>query len=56
MLIGVKEVMKIAGVGRHTAMQYLNTKGCPTMPRVKGAPYLVDEDAFKKWMRREETR
>lgn len=56
MLIGIKEVMRIAGVGRHTATQYLANKTCPTMPRVKGAPYLVDEEAFKKWLRREEIR
>lgn len=53
MIIGIEEVMKLTGVGRLTATRYLNTKGCPTLPRVKGAPYRVDQDAFLKWLRRE---
>lgn len=51
-LIGVKDVMQIYGVGKDTAMLWLGMKSCPTMPRKKGAPYLVSETAFREWVMR----
>lgn len=51
-LIGVKDVMKIYGVGKDTATCWLTQKTCPTLPRRKGAPYLVSEIAFREWVMR----
>ena len=49
-LIGVKEVMGIFGVGRPTATRILQSKKCPTLPRKKNAPYLVQKDAFMRFI------
>lgn len=51
-LIGVREVMEIFGVGKDTATSWLKSKSCPTLPRRKGAPYLVSETAFREWIMR----
>lgn len=51
-LIGIEDVMKMLGIGRVTATRLLNTDGCPTLPRKKGSPYLVEKEAFVRWLTR----
>lgn len=50
-LIGVEEVMALLGVGRRKATEILSMKGCPILPRKKGEPYLVREEAFVEWFK-----
>ena len=52
-IIGVEDVMKICSCGRATATRYLNRRDCPTLPRVKGSPYRVSEQAFLRWLKKE---
>lgn len=49
-LLGVSDIMKLLGVGRPKATYLLNQPGCPTLPRRKGMPYLVEKEAFIKWL------
>lgn len=49
-LIGIRDVMAMLGVGRPTATWLLQQEDCPTLPRVKGAPYLVEKEAFTRWL------
>lgn len=51
-LIGVREICEIFGVGKDTATSWLNEKSCPTLPRRKGAPYLVSESALRAWIQK----
>lgn len=51
-IIGIKEVMALCGVGKDTATLWLSQKSCPTLPRRKGAPYKVSEQAFMAWLQR----
>lgn len=50
-LLRPKDLMQIYGVGRKTVTIWLNAKGCPVFPRVKGGRYLVPEDEFDRWLR-----
>ena len=49
-LLGIKEIMQLLGVGRPKATYLLTQPGCPTLPRRKGMPYLVEKEAFIKWL------
>lgn len=49
-LIGIGEVMTMLGIGRPTATRLLQQEDCPTLPRRKGMPYLVEKEAFIRWL------
>ena len=50
MIIGIEEAMQITGLGRKTITRYLNTKGCPVLPRRKGQNYQIPKESFIKWL------
>lgn len=52
-LIGVKEIMRMTGRGRDTVMKWLRDDNCPTFPREKHQPYLIDRNAFISWYTKE---
>ncbi|GEM_PF-3091782 len=50
-IIGMEEIMKDYNLSRKIATRYLNTKGCPVLPRVKNAPYQVVREKFEEWLK-----
>ncbi len=50
-IIGMEEIMRDYKLSRKVATRYLNTKGCPVLPRRKNAPYQVVREEFEKWLR-----
>lgn len=50
-IIGLEDIMMLYGFARKEATKLVNTKGCPVLPRVDGAPYRLIKDEFEKWMR-----
>lgn len=51
MLIGIKDIMKLYGVGRPTATEWAEASGA-AMPRRKGQTYRVNRERFESWLRR----
>lgn len=50
-VLRMDEIMRLYGFTRKEATKLLNTKGCPVLPRVHGAPYRVIQDEFEQWLR-----
>lgn len=50
-LMGLEDIMKLTGLGRKAVTHLLNMPGCPTLPRVKKAPYYVPKESFIEWMK-----
>lgn len=42
--------MALTGLGRKTITRFLNTKGCPVLPRRKGQPYKIPKEKFVTWV------
>lgn len=49
-IIGMEEIMRDYKLSRKVATRYLNTKGCPLLPRVKNAPYQAVRSKFEEWL------
>ncbi|WP_312353940.1 hypothetical protein [Aminipila sp.] len=49
-IIGIEEIMADYKLKRAQATNYLNTKGCPVLPRKKHEPYRVVRHKFEEWM------
>ncbi len=50
-IITLEDICEIYGFTRKQATQYLNTKGCPVLPRKKGQPYKVVKSEFDEWLK-----
>ena len=50
-IIGMTEIMQLYGFTRKEATKLLSIRGCPVLPREKGAPYRLIKDEFEKWLR-----
>lgn len=50
-IITLNDIMQLYGFARKEATRLVNTKGCPVLPRVDGAPYRVIKDEFERWLR-----
>ena len=48
-LIGIEEIMRMTGKGRATVTRWLNDPECPTCPRHKHEPYMVERNDFITW-------
>ncbi len=48
-LIGINEIMKMTGRGRATVTRWLSDPECPSFPRQKHEPYLIDRNDFLTW-------
>lgn len=48
-LIGIEEIMRMTGKGRATVTRWLNDPECPTFPRHKHEPYMVERNDFITW-------
>ncbi len=49
-IIGMEEIMKDYKLSREDATSYLNTKGCPVLPRKKHKPYKVVRHKWEEWL------
>ena len=50
-IIGLDDIMVLYRFTRKEATRLLNTRGCPVLPRMDGAPYRIIKDEFEKWLR-----
>lgn len=50
-ILTMNDILELYGFSRKEATKMLNTKGCPVLPRVDGAPYRVIKDEFETWLR-----
>lgn len=50
-VIGIKQIMDLYGFSSKEAYKFVNTKGCPVLPREPGAPYKLIKDEFEAWLR-----
>lgn len=50
-LIGIKGVQELLGVSRNRALQILNTKDCPILPRHKNESYKVFDEELIRWIK-----
>ena len=50
-IITMNDILNLYGFSRKEATKLLNTKGCPVLPRVDGAPYRIIKDEFETWLR-----
>ena len=50
-IIGMHDICEMYNLTRKEATKLLNTKGCPLLPRVFGAPYKTVQDEFENWLR-----
>ncbi len=48
-LIGIDEIMRMTGRGRATVTRWLNDPECPTFPRHKHEPYMIERNDFITW-------
>lgn len=49
-IITLEQIMADYHLPKKRATKYLNTKGCPVLPRSKNAPYLVVRHKFEEWL------
>lgn len=50
-ILTMNDILNLYGFSRKEATKLLNTKGCPVLPRVDGAPYRIIKDEFETWLR-----
>ncbi len=50
-IITFSEIREIYGFSQREAVRYLNTRGCPVLPRKKGQPYKVVKSEFDEWLK-----
>lgn len=50
-IMTVKDVMALLGIGRDKALQILQNKSCPTLPRQKGQEYLILKEEFLEYLK-----
>lgn len=50
-IITFDELCEIYGFGYREAVRYLNTKGCPVLPRKKGQSYKIVKSEFDEWLK-----
>jgi len=55
-ILGVKDVMKMTGLGRPTVTRMLKDPTCPTLPRNKNETIRVEEGKFLLWFNNDYTK